>query len=109
MGHEKLLEEVPIVVTTRGTDGSRITTRDGNKDIKAILTGKSVDPTGAGDAHRAGFAKGYLMKLSLEKTGRLASAVASYAVEKRGTQNHSFTLAELSKRYQDAYGETLTI
>ena len=49
------------------------------------------------------------MKLSLEKTGRLASAVASYAVEKRGTQNHSFTLAELSKRYQDAYGETLTI
>ena len=74
---KKLLEEVPIVVTTRGTDGSRITTRDGNKDIKAILTGKSVDPTGAGDAHRAGFAKGYLMKLSLEKTGRLASAVAS--------------------------------
>ena len=105
---KKLLEMVPMVVTTRGQNGSTITTSDGELNIKAVLT-DTVDPTGAGDAYRAGFAKGFLMKLPLEKTGRLASSVASFGVGKHGTQNHRFTMDELRKRYGDAYGEKLKI
>ncbi len=104
-----LLRETPLLVVTLGAKGSRIMTKDGVTEISAVPTEKLVDPTGAGDAHRAGFVKGILVGLSLKECGQLASTVAAYAVESYGTQNHRFTLAELKERYAAAYGKSLAL
>lgn len=108
-GVDDLLKRVPILVTTLGAQGSLITTREKTYRIAPVKIKKPVDPTGAGDAYRAGFAKGFVAGLPLQEAGQLASAVASYAVEAHGTQNHKFTMAELRKRYKKAYGEKLKI
>lgn len=104
-----LLDQTPLLVVTLGAKGSRVMTKDGVIEVSAVPIEKLVDPTGAGDAHRAGFVKGILAGLSLKECGQLASAVAGYAVEQQGTQNHRFTLPELKTRYQTAYGETLSL
>lgn len=106
---QAILDQAPLLVVTLGAQGSRIVTKEGTIEIKAVPIEKLVDPTGAGDAHRAGFVKGMLAGLSLKVCGQLASTVAAYAVEHQGTQNHSFTLPELKTRYQTAYGETLSL
>ena len=106
---QAILGETPILVVTLGAQGSRILTKDGVIEIKAVPIEKLVDPTGAGDAHRAGFVKGMLRGLSLKECGQLASTVAAYAVEHQGTQNHHFILEELSQRYEAAYGEKLSL
>ena len=104
-----LLTQAPLLVVTLGAKGSRIMSQEGVVEISAVPLGKLVDPTGAGDAHRAGFIKGILAGLSLKQCGQLASVVAAYAVENFGTQNHHFTLAEASERYEKAYGEKIAL
>lgn len=104
-----LLEQTPLLVVTLGAKGSRIMTKEGVTEISAIPIEKLIDPTGAGDAHRAGFVKGILAGLSLKECGQLGSVVAGYAVEQQGTQNHHFTLEKLSERYEAAYGEKLSL
>ena len=63
-----------------------------------------VDPTGCGDAYRAGLIHGLLHGLDWETTGRLASLLGSIKIESRGPQNHEFTGAELRRRYQQNFG-----
>ncbi|MEY4747510.1 MAG: hypothetical protein RLZZ416_559 [Candidatus Parcubacteria bacterium] len=104
---QELLEKTSFVVITLGAKGSRVLTKEKTIEIRAVPVGDVVDPTGAGDAHRAGFVKGILSGFSLEQSGKLASAVAAYAVEKKGTQNHFFTRDELKARYEAAYGEQI--
>jgi len=106
---EQLLERVPILVTTLGAEGSLVTTPEREYRVPSVATDKAVDPTGAGDAYRAGFAKGWLARLSLDACARLASTVAVYAVEKYGTQNHSLTREAIRQRYAAAYGEKCPI
>jgi adenosine kinase len=106
---KEVLQETPLVVVTLGAKGSRILTADGEITIAAAPIRTVVDPTGAGDAHRAGFVKGLMAQLPLKSCGQLASTVAAYAIEQAGTQNHSFTLEELAGRYEAAYGEKLTL
>lgn len=105
---KEVLEHVGTVVVTKGADGSMIITKEGEENVKAVPA-KAVDPTGAGDAYRAGFAKAYLAKRPLRECAMLGSAVAAYAVEKYGTQNHRFTISELKERYEKTYGETLSL
>lgn len=104
-----MLERAEALVVTLGENGSRVVTREGEWRVPAVPARAIVDPTGAGDAYRAGFAKGYLQGLPLPLCARLASAVAVHAVEKYGTQNHSFTIKELKERHKGAYGETLDL
>ena len=104
-----LLEQTSLLVVTLGAKGSRIMTKDGVIEISAVPLEKLVDPTGAGDAHRAGFIKGIIAGLSLKQCGQLASVVAAYAVESFGTQNHQFTLAEVRERYEKAYSEKIAL
>lgn len=104
-----LLKQTPLLVVTLGAKGSRIMTKNGVTEIPAVPVEKLIDPTGAGDAHRAGFVKGILAGLSLKECGQLASTVAGYAVEQQGTQNHRFTLAELKERYAASYGEQVAL
>lgn len=104
-----LLKRVPLLVVTLGKKGSRILSEDGEIKIAAAPIRKVIDPTGAGDAHRAGFIKGLIAGLPLKSCGQLASIVAAYAIEQAGTQNHSFTLEELAGSYEAAYGEKLML
>ncbi|MDP2736313.1 MAG: PfkB family carbohydrate kinase, partial [bacterium] len=101
---EKLME---ILIITKGAKGSEIYNQ-GKKIIIPPARAKNLsDPTGAGDAYRAGFIKGLALSWSLEKCGRLAGVVAVYTVEKYGTQTHRFSWQELGKRYRENYKESL--
>jgi adenosine kinase len=102
-----LLELADIVVTTLGREGSRIATRDRVVEIPAAPCLRESDPTGAGDAYRAGLVAGLLRGLEVEVAGRVASLAASYVVEQVGTIEHGYTNAEFSVRYGDAFGAPL--
>ena len=102
-----LLELAEIVVTTLGRQGSRIATRGQVVDIPAAPCLRETDPTGAGDAYRAGLVAGLLRRLDLDTAGRVASLAATYAVEQVGTIEHDYTRVEFSRRYQEAFGSEL--
>lgn len=106
---EDLLNTVDVVITTLGGYGSVIKTND--EEIK-ISPGKPLevlDPTGAGDAYRAGFLTGYLNGLDLKTSGQMGSITACYAVENYGTTTHRFSVEEFKKRYQENFGERLEL
>lgn len=104
-----MLEHVPALVITHGAEGSRIVTREGQQRIPVCPAENTSDPTGAGDAYRAGFLCGMLKRFSLENCAKLGSTVAAYTVEAYGTQTHKFTLDQLKARYKTAYGESLAL
>jgi adenosine kinase len=99
-----LLQLSEMVVTTLGRHGSRITTRDGSVDVPAAPAHREADPTGAGDAYRAGLVAGLLRGLDLRDAGCIASLAATYAVEHVGTIEHAYTREEFCARHRDAFG-----
>jgi adenosine kinase len=102
-----LLELAQIVVTTLGRHGSRINTRDGAVEIPAARPLREADPTGAGDAYRAGLVAGLLRGLDLDVAGRIASLAGTYAVEQVGTIEHAYTPDEFRRRYRESFGADL--
>lgn len=109
VSHEELIVMVPILVTTLGGKGSIIETRHDAMHIKRADAENASDPTGAGDAYRAGFVTGYLKGFDLNVCGQMGSVTASYTVEKYGTQTHHFTQKEFIARYKANYGKTITL
>lgn len=102
---EQLLERIELVVVTLGEKGSRIHHRDGRiVEVQAARVTEVVDPTGAGDAYRAGFMFGLVRGEDLESCGRRGSVAAAYAVENYGTQNFHYTVDAFNRRYQENYG-----
>jgi adenosine kinase len=101
-----VLQRVAALVVTRGGDGSTIHTADGEIRIPTVPAGAIVDPTGCGDAYRAGLIHGLLHGHDWETTGRIASLLGSIKIESRGTQNHGFTPEEFRRRYQKEFGTT---
>lgn len=106
---EELLQHVPVLVTTLGAEGSLISTPEKEYQVAPVATEKAVDPTGAGDAYRAGFMKGWLTKLAPDTCAKLAGTIAVYAVEEYGTQKHTFTMEVFRARFETAYGEKCPI
>ncbi len=106
---DKLSKSVKILIITKGSEGSEIYLEGKKIKIKPMKAKTIKDPTGAGDAYRAGLIKGIVSGLDLESVGRLASTVAVYAVEKYGTQKHKFSLKQVRERYQKNYGEDVGI
>ncbi|MFA6098590.1 MAG: carbohydrate kinase family protein [Patescibacteria group bacterium] len=102
-----LLGMTEMVVNTKGEKGSVIVTRDQKHIIPPAKPKNTSDPTGAGDAYRAGFIKGLIMGYPLPKIGKLAAVVSVYTVEAYGTQTHSFTWGEVQKRYYQNFKEKL--
>ena len=96
----KLLARTSGIVTTLGEDGSLICTLSQEAKISATRPSRVVDPTGAGDAYRAGLIKGLAMKKDLSEAARMGAACASYAVECHGTQEHRFTQEAFWKRHE---------
>lgn len=108
ISHEELITMVPILITTLGDKGSVIETRKESIHIKPAQARKVSDPTGAGDAYRAGFLAGYLSGKDLITSGKMGSISAVYSIEKFGTLTHEYTLKEFTSRYKENYGDTLT-
>lgn len=100
---DNLLERVEILITTLGEKGSVIQNKDQTSQIASAKPTEVIDPTGAGDAYRAGFLAGYLKKLDLKTCGQMGSVASCYAIEKYGTTSHNFTVSEFEKRYQENY------
>ncbi|OGE18637.1 hypothetical protein A3J19_03965 [Candidatus Daviesbacteria bacterium RIFCSPLOWO2_02_FULL_41_8] len=104
-----LLEQVKILITTLGEKGSIIQTQDQNLQIPAAKPNQVLDPTGAGDAYRAGFLAGFTKELDLQICGQMGGVASCYAIEKYGTTNHSFTVREFCERYKSNFEEELTL
>jgi adenosine kinase len=103
MGVEEVLERVEAVIVTRGAEGSVIHTREGRIDIPGVAVAETKDPTGCGDAYRAGLLYGLANDLDWETTGRIASLLGAIKIAEHGTQNHAFTLDEFHARYREAF------
>jgi adenosine kinase len=99
-----LLELAEMVVTTLGRHGSKITTREQSVDVPAAPAVQEADPTGAGDAYRAGLVAGLLRGLDVGEAGCVASLAATYAVEHIGTIEHAYTREEFRARHKEAFG-----
>jgi adenosine kinase len=95
------------LIVTRGAEGSLIHTPKGNFDIPTAKPKAVEDPTGCGDAYRAGLLHGLLHDIDWETTGRIASLMGSIKIEQHGTQNHSFTRDEFKARFKASFGRSL--
>ena len=77
----------------------------GDITVPAAKAGEVADPTGAGDAYRAGLLKGLVTGKDIESAAKIGAVTATYAIEKYGTQEHHFTLDEFKERYKANFGE----
>ena len=102
---EELVGRTLWLVTTLGADGALVRGADGTEvRVPAVPPRQVVDPTGAGDAHRAGLLKGLMCGLSMPEAARLGSVSASFCLEKLGTQEHDYSAAAFKARYEDTFG-----
>lgn len=99
-----LLEITPHLITTRGEQGSVVQTDKSREEIPAVPARQVLDPTGAGDAYRAGLLLGLVLGLSWAEAGRLGAVLASFCVEKQGTQEHRLAVPEFWERYAENFG-----
>jgi adenosine kinase len=102
---EEVLEHVGIRVTTMGNKGARITSKDGLDISVPVAQEKSIkDPTGVGDAFRAGFLTGLGWGLSPQRCAEVGSLLATYVIETIGTQEYLLDKSEFISRLDEAYG-----
>jgi adenosine kinase len=96
---------VEALVVTRGAEGSVVHAGGRVWEIPCAKPRALVDPTGCGDAYRAGLIHGLLHSLDWQTSGRLASLLGAIKIESRGPQNHAFTREELLRRYSENFGQ----
>ncbi|CAA9892942.1 Adenosine kinase [Candidatus Methylobacter favarea] len=100
----QIAEHVDALIITLGGKGSKIYTQGQCITIPPAKPYVLLDPTGCGDAHRAGLLYGLLNELGWEITGRIASLMGAIKIEHNGTQNHSFDLDSFKQRYRENFG-----
>jgi adenosine kinase len=101
-----LLEKTQAIVTTLGERGSVVLTREGETLVPAARASGVLDPTGAGDAFRAGLIKGMIMGKTILDAARMGAVSSSFSVQCQGTQCHRFTLDEFWTRYEANFGNS---
>lgn len=101
---EQIAERVDALIVTKGGNGSLIYTGGEVLQIPCAKPKAVLDPTGCGDAYRAGLMFGLLEDLDWAITGRIASLLGAIKIETHGTQNHSLTLAGFRERFRDDFG-----
>lgn len=102
-----LAKRVDALIITRGAQGSVIMTGSREIAIPAARADAVVDPTGCGDAYRAGLIYGLMQGLDWETTGRIASLLGALKIAHAGTQNHRFTAGEFASRFRAAFGRAI--
>lgn len=103
----QIAERVDALIVTLGSKGSHIYTKKQRHEIPAVTPAEVKDPTGCGDAYRAGLLYGVLHGMDWETTGRIASLLGSVKIEYPGTQNHTFKRAAFNDRFNKAFGYSL--
>ena len=106
-GVAELARMMQAVVVTRGGEGSSIYAAGRQVDVPAVKPEGLVDPTGCGDAYRAGLLYGMARGWSWEKSARLASVMGSIKIAHRGGQNHRPARDVIARRFREAFAETL--
>ena len=103
----QIAERLRALIVTRGKDGAVIYTDGKQFEIPPVTPRQVADPTGCGDAHRAGILYGLQNDMDWETSGRIASLMGAIKVESTGTQNHTFTPDEFAERFRESFGYTL--
>jgi len=99
-----VLRRADALVITRGEQGSTVLTDGGRVDVPAVPPTRQADPTGVGDAFRAGFLKGLAVGAGYEVGARMGSVAATFVLEHVGGQGHAFTWDEFAGRYEAHFG-----
>ncbi len=103
---DDILDRVDVRITTLGSKGSRIESRRfAPVHVPVPREERIIDPTGVGDAFRAGFLSGYAWGLTLERCAQIGSLLATYAIETVGPQEYEVSQRRFLERFADAYGE----
>ncbi len=101
---QAIAERVSALVGTRGEQGAEIFTADGKFDIPVVAVANVVDPTGCGDAFRAGMLFGLTRGMDWMTIGRLASLMGALKIESQGGQNHAPTVEDIERRFEKEFG-----
>ncbi|MGH8225897.1 MAG: carbohydrate kinase family protein [Gammaproteobacteria bacterium] len=104
LGIDEIAKRVKSLIVTRGAQGSIIYAGGEQYDIPSVEPTAVVDPTGCGDAYRAGLLYGLVNDFKWETTGRIASLAGSIKIASEGTQNHRFSAGEFAARFEAAFG-----
>ncbi|MDD5240595.1 MAG: carbohydrate kinase family protein [Sulfuricella sp.] len=104
---EEVAKLVKALIVTRGAQGSEIYADGQRYDIPCVKAKEIVDPTGCGDAYRAGLLYGISNGMDWQTTGRLASLLGSVKIASRGGQNHHLAREELLARFKEIFGTNL--
>jgi adenosine kinase len=104
---EELARDLEALILTRGAEGSIIYTNGQRIEIPCVKASELVDPTGCGDAYRAGLLYGIAAGFDWPKTGRLAALMGSIKIASRGGQNHSVSREEIGRLFRRNFGSDL--
>ena len=101
---QAISERVSALVVTRGEQGAEIFTADGKFDIPVVKVANVIDPTGCGDAFRAGMLFGLTRGMDWMTIGRLASLMGALKIESQGGQNHAPSVEDIEQRFEKEFG-----
>jgi adenosine kinase len=101
---EQIAARLDALIVTRGEKGSEIYAGGERHDIPPVPASLVVDPTGCGDAYRAGLLFGIAQGYDWNTSGRIASLLGSIKIAHQGGQNHSFTPQEIADKFEAAFG-----
>jgi adenosine kinase len=104
--HDEVLDRVGVRVTTLGKDGARVEVKgQPTVEVATPIEEAKADPTGVGDAFRAGFLAGLAWDLSHERCAQIGSLLATYVIETVGTQEYDLAQQHFLKRFASTYGD----
>jgi adenosine kinase len=101
---KQIADRVEAYIITRGGEGSTVITKSGEMHIPCAKPIRIVEPTGCGDAFRAGLIFGLMKGMDLATSGRIASLAGTIKIEHGGPQNHVYTQDEFAERFYTAFG-----
>jgi adenosine kinase len=109
LSDEEVQALTEVVVITCGERGSVVRTSESNWEIPIASPRRVAEPTGVGDAYRAGFITGLCQGLPWDVVGRMGSLAAAYVLEEHGTQRHRYSLDSFRRRYRETFGDALDL
>ena len=104
LSKKEIIEKVEALIVTRGGEGSHIYTKEGLIEVPIVEPESISDPTGCGDAYRAGLLYGLVNNMDIEIAGKIASLMGSIKISCHGTQNHTFTIDEFMSQLESKFG-----
>ncbi|MEO8001734.1 MAG: carbohydrate kinase family protein [Arenimonas sp.] len=107
LSEKQIAERVQAYLITRGPKGSEIHSKDGMMQIPAATAIRVVDPTGCGDAYRAGLIYGWMNGMDMATTGRIASLMGALKIENVGPQNQRFDYEQFAEQFRQQFGYAL--